>query len=62
MSLVVRAAHTDNVYVVLRHVLPTQEPQLFKLIYGGTLGLFITPVIALAALMAKGKQPTNVLS
>lgn len=33
-----------------------QEPQLFKLVLGGTLGLLVTPVIAMLSLAAKGRQ------
>ena len=48
-------------------VMPTeldgmQEPQLFKLIFGGTWGLLVTPVIALLALAAKGRQYNEFLS
>ena len=39
-----------------------QEPQLFKLVFGGTLGLLVTPVIALLALAAKGRQYNELLS
>ena len=39
-----------------------QEPQLFKLVFGGTLGLLVTPVIALLALAAKGRQYSEALA
>lgn len=36
-----------------------QEPQIFKLILGATLGLLVTPVVVLLALAAKGRQYTD---
>lgn len=33
-----------------------QEPEIFKLVSGGTLGLLVTPIMACAALIAKGRQ------
>lgn len=36
-----------------------QEPQIFKLILGFTLGLLVTPVVVLLALAAKGRQYTD---
>lgn len=36
-----------------------QEPQVFKLILGATLGLLVTPVVVLLALAAKGRQYTE---
>lgn len=33
-----------------------QAPEVFKLVFGATLGLFVTPVMAFGALIAKGRQ------
>ena len=51
--------------LLLRHgllnwkVCDLQEPQIFKLILGFTLGLLVTPVVVLLALAAKGRQYTD---
>ena len=39
-----------------------QAPEVFKLVFGATLGLFVTPVMAFAALIAKGRQASSILA
>lgn len=41
---------------LVRICLYVQAPEVFKLVFGATLGLFVTPVMAFGALIAKGRQ------
>lgn len=43
-------------------LLVMQAPEVFKLVLGATLGLFVTPVMAFAALLAKGRQASSILA
>ncbi len=51
-------AHAAS-HTLLTKLVVIQEPQIFKLVLGATLGLLVTPLVAWLALAAKGRQYTE---